>query len=526
MTRRLPFDPDRIKQGKRAGPGGEQPPGLVVRPGDGDADAPWTITQLAARIDTSLKVGVPGRIRVVGEVSSVSNRTHWYFSLKDEGAVISAVVFASTAKKLSAEPVQGDRVIASGRLDFYAPSGRVSLIVDRIEPVGQGSLERELKARLEALRKRGWLDPDTKIAPPPLPRRIAVITSKDGAAVHDVIDTARRRCPMVGLLVVDVRVQGERAAGEIAGAIRAISDRADALGIDAMLVTRGGGSLEDLWAFNELEVSDAIHHSAIPVVAAIGHETDVTLAELVADRRAATPTQAAMRMLPDADALDEQLAALQGGLRAIVLGMVRERSAILARLAKSPAIRDPGRGLSIHRDRLGALVRAVGTSARSRLLESERRLHRASARLERHRPAAVHARREEHVRALHDRLNRAIRDRAQRACDGLDALHRELHAVGPMQVLSRGYSVTTDANGRVIREATDAVPGDELTTRLVGSSLRSRVVGDAPDADPAPKTPEPVEPQPSPQPSPPPRRGRRSKRGGRATPNPDQMDLF
>lgn len=516
MTGRLPFDPARTKRGKRAGPGGEQPPGSVVRAGEDLPDGVLTITQLAARIDSAIKGGLPGRIMVVGEISSVSNRTHYYFSLKDDGAVISAVVFASTAKRMRVPPTQGDRVVAYGRLDFYAPSGRVSLIVDRIDPVGEGALERELRARVEMLRERGWLDPDEKSELPFFPRRIAVITSRDGAAVHDVIDTARRRCAAVELVIVDVRVQGERAAPEVAEAVRLVSDLAESLDIDAILVTRGGGSMEDLWAFNELVVAEAIHEASVPVVAAIGHETDVTLAELVADLRAATPTQAVMHLLPDLDAIAEELSAVQAESKAAVLRLVREERQRLEAAASRPALRDPTRALQVHREHLERVARALTACARGGVMRAERRLHRAAARLDRFRPGALHARREEMLRGLDERLTRGLRTRLRQSHDALDALHREVHAVGPMQVLARGYSVTTRGDGQIVRSNAQVRAGEELLTRLAHGQIRSTVVGGgaAPPNPPA---------QPAPGDAPPPRR---RPRGVPQADDRTQMDLF
>lgn len=487
------------------------PPGLVVSGPVGTPEGVLTITQLAARIDAALKSGVPGRVKVVGEISNVSNRTHWYFSLKDEGAVISAVAFASTARKLRVQPTQGERVIATGRLDFYAPSGRVSLIIDDLEPIGQGGLERELRARVDALRERGWLDPASKRPLPAFPRAIGVVTSKDGAAVQDVIDTARRRCPAVRLLIVDVRVQGERAAQEIAEALRRLSAGAHSMGLDALLVTRGGGSLEDLWAFNEMPVAEAIRNAGVPVVAAIGHETDTTIAELVADHRAATPTQAAMALVPDARALEEQLDAL-----ARRVGSAARQHAIAERkrltmAASRPALRDPARTLDAHRDRLSNLARRLNAGVRASALSAERRLHLVAARLERHRPGVIQARREESLRATEQRLSRAVRDRLRASADALDGLHRELHAVGPLQVLSRGFSVTTTPDGRLVRDAGEVVPGDEILTRLGSGTIRSGVLG--PGDAPAPPT--------GPADRPPPRRKRRPKPG-----DDRQMGLF
>lgn len=470
-------------------------------------DGVLTITQLAARIDSAIKGGVPGRVRVVGEISNVSNRTHWYFSLKDEGALISAVVFASSARKLRVLPTQGDRVIATGRLDFFAPSGRVSLIVDELEPVGQGNLERELKARVEALRERGWLDPESKRSLPVFPRAIAVVTSKDGAAVQDVIDTARRRCPAVALHIVDVRVQGERAASEVAEAVRLLSVNARNLGIDAILVTRGGGSLEDLWAFNELPVAEAIRNASVPVVAAIGHETDTTIAELVADWRAATPTQAAMRLIPDRAALEEQLDAQARRIATATRQHAIAERKRLSMLANRPALRDPARVLDAHRDRLLSLTRRVDAATRACVLHAERRLHRAAARLERHRPGVIQARREESLNALEDRLARSIRTRLRLNAEALDALHRELHAVGPDQVLARGFSVTTTVDGRLVRNPSEVQPGDEILTRLSAGLIRSGVLRDGHPSilsNPTPPQPIPDRPPARRRPKPPP----------------------
>ena len=478
------------------------PPGLVVPGSPAPPEGVLTITQLAARIDAAIKSGVPGRVKAVGEISNVSNRTHWYFSLKDEGAVISAVAFASTARKLRVLPTQGDRVIATGRLDFFAPSGRVSLIIDELEPIGQGSLERELKARVESLRERGWLDPESKRPLPAFPRAIAVVTSKDGAAVQDVIDTARRRCPAVRLLIVDVRVQGERAAQEIAEAVRLLSAHARGLGLDAVLVTRGGGSLEDLWAFNEMPVAEAIRNASVPVVAAIGHETDTTIAELVADLRSATPTQAAMALFPDASALEEQLDALSRRVGSAARQHAIAERKRLAMLANRPAMRDPARVLDAHRERLENLTRRLSAGAHASVLRADRRLHLGAARLERHRPGVIQARREESLNATEHRLVRAIRDRLRTATDTLDGLHRELHAVGPLQVLSRGFSVTTTPDGRLVRQPGDIAPGDEILTRLRSGTIRSGVLG--PGDGPAPPTRPPDRPPPRRRRKPPP----------------------
>src|SRR5690606_26173107 len=218
-----------------------------------------------------------------------SDRAHWFFSLKDERATIRCVCFASSARQVECPVRDGMQVVCTGRVDFYDAQGHVQLYVDRIEPVGQGALELRLRQLMEELRELGYFDEAAKKPLPVLPRRVAVVTSRSAAALQDVIDTARRRWAGCRLYLYDVRVQGAAAAPEIARAIDALGRQHKRLRLDAIIVSRGGGSIEDLWAFNERIVAEAIHRCPLPIVAAIGHETDTTVAELVADLRCSTP---------------------------------------------------------------------------------------------------------------------------------------------------------------------------------------------------------------------------------------------
>ncbi|MEX0876450.1 MAG: exodeoxyribonuclease VII large subunit [Phycisphaerales bacterium] len=447
-------------------------------PGPKDpADGPITVSQLAARIDHAIKGGLPDRFTVVGEISSLAHRTHYYFSLKDEQAVISAVVFASSAARMGYTPRHGDSVIAKGRIEYYAPAGRISLIVTSMTPVGEGELERRYKQLCEELRQLGWFDQDLKKPLPTFPRRIAVITSKDGAAVQDVIDTLKRRCPAIELMIVDVRVQGPQAKGQIASAISKLNAARDRLGIEALLITRGGGSMEDLWAFNEPEVARAIRDSHLPVVAAIGHETDLTIAELVADERCATPTQAAMRLSPDRQALREQVASLIGRLDRTVRGELRYEQQRLENITASRSMSDPRHVIAIHRDRLQSRVARMTGALRHATGARRARLDTLTIRLTRHQPSAVHARREENLSQLTARLGRVMRRSIAARREDLTALSRELHAIGPAQVLARGFSVTTAPDGTILRSTADARPGQPIVTTLADGKVRSVVEG-------------------------------------------------
>jgi exodeoxyribonuclease VII large subunit len=411
----LPFDPDHAL-------GAEAP--------TEHRSKPLTVSAVAELIKSTLEQHTPSPLAVIGQVSNLSCRGHWYFSLKDETAVLGCVAWSSTARGFGFVPEDGAEVIATGHLSHYGPQGRTQLYVRHLEPVGAGALELRFRALCKELRGLGYFDEARKKPLPPLPWRVAVITSAAGAALQDVIATAAGRLPAVGLVLIDVRVQGEGAAEQVAAAIRMADDRRSELGIDAILVTRGGGSAEDLWAFNERIVADAAYACALPLVAAIGHESDTTVIELVADVRAATPTQAVVRLVPARSQLEQQVGHLQDRLR-FLLGRHLERQRQRLQLAgRFPLFRDPG-----------ALVK----QAREAVAKLEERLGRATG---------------VHVRRCRDRL---------------EAVGRHLAGVDPRGVLNRGYSYTTTADGRLVASVDDVKPGSRMTTHVADGAIESVV---------------------------------------------------
>ncbi len=406
----LPFDPDQARG-----------PEILS-----DAHDHMTVTEVAELIRSTLENHLPSPLRVIGQVSNLSNRNHWYFSLKDEQAVVSCVAWVSAARTFGFVPDEGDEVVATGHVSHYGPQGRTQFYVTRLEPVGAGALELKFRAMCDELRRLGYFDEKHKKPLPIFPRRIAVITSASGAAVHDVISTAAERCRAVGLLIVDVRVQGDGAAGQVAAAIRRIDADAEQLGVNAILVTRGGGSVEDLWAFNERVVADAVHECRLPLLAAIGHESDTTVIELVADVRAATPTQAVMRLIPSAEDLTGQLDHVDRRLRLLVRRQVERQRARL----QAAVLRDP---------------RALVKRARERLA------------------------------ALGGRLGRATTVHVRRRRDRVHALGRQLAAVDPHRVLNRGYSYTTTESGALVASVKDVRDGDRIVTQVADGSIDSVV---------------------------------------------------
>jgi len=416
----------------------DQPPRQLPRKIAGKAaldaadDSVWSVTQLAERIKGALTANLPTRVRILGEMSNLSDRNHWFFSLKDESASIRSVMFASAARRIGFPVRDGMEVVATGRIDFYDAQGSVQLYVDKLEPVGQGARELALQAMIQELRGLGYFNPDHKKPLPGVPQKIAVVTSRSAAALQDVIDTANQRWPGVQLLLVDVRVQGENAAPQIAAALRALSANGERLGVDAVLLTRGGGSLEDLWAFNERVVADAVFDCELPIVAAIGHETDTTVAELVADLRCATPTQAAMTLVPDHAVLEQQVDQLA---RRMTLTLRRQMDLSKHRLdaaARHPLFHRPQRLVDDARDRLARTAQHLAASLPRRVSDDRR---------------------------------------------GLEALARTLDAVSPSNVLRRGYSYTLGPQGKLLRSAAEALPGSELVTVLADGQVKSTVAG-------------------------------------------------
>ncbi|HRP61851.1 MAG TPA: exodeoxyribonuclease VII large subunit [Phycisphaerales bacterium] len=475
---RLPFNPEESR-----GPAGDP---ADTRPARRDrkrfgrvTDAQQlTVSQLADLIKTTLEERIASPLRVVGEVSNLNARDHWYFSLKDDAAVVSCVAWASAAKKFNFTPKEGDEVVATGHVSHFAPQGRTQFYVTKLEPVGAGALELQFRRLCDELRALGYFAAERKKPLPVFPRRIAVITSASGAALQDVIATAAQRCKAVGLVLVDVRVQGEGAKEQIANAIKWADRNHAELGVDAILVTRGGGSMEDLWAFNERIVADAAYTCSIPMVAAVGHESDTTLIELIADVRASTPTQAIMRLVPDAKELHQQVSHHAHRLDALARRLVERKRERLAAITRHEAFRDPELLLRRAAERTEIVFRTLERVVRGRVSEARSRLERCAAHLEALRPMTLISGRHRRLAVAEDRLARAMHHWLQRQRERVDGTERELIAIDPRHVLRRGYSYTTKPDGSLIRSIGDVRTGDALVTNLADGTVHS-IVGEA-----------------------------------------------
>ena len=410
-------------------------------------------------------------IWVEGEISNFSRPAsgHLYFTLKDGGAQVRCAMFRPRSTWLRFRPADGMHVLARVRVSLYEARGEFQLVVDSLEESGEGALQRafeQLKAKLAA---EGLFEAALKRALPPLPRRIGVLTSASGAAVRDVLSVVARRFPLATVEVLPVPVQGREAPAAIVAMLHAASR---ARRHDVLLLTRGGGSLEDLWAFNDEGVARAIRASAIPVVSAIGHEIDFTIADFAADLRAPTPSAAAELLVPDARdlsrALERQRQRALQLLRRALESRTQRIDHLLARLnAQRPQAR-----LGRADERLHALRRRLLERAHGALERRDARARQLRLRLFARHPAALLARRDEHARALIDRLRLATRHGIERRRARLGELARTLHAISPLATLERGYSILLDADGgEVVRSVTQAPPGRALRARLADGEV-------------------------------------------------------
>ena len=412
---------------------------------------PVSVRELNAYIKSLIDSdGYLGSVAVRGELSNykVYPSGHHYFTLKDAESSVRCVMFRSAASKLRFRPESGMGVIVYGRVSVYPRDGAYQLYCEAILPEGSGALQLAYEQLREKLAKEGLFDREQKKPIPRYPERIAVVTSSAGAAVHDIIRVLRRRWPLAKVILLPVRVQGEEAPPEIAAAIRWASAHKIA---DTLITGRGGGSIEDLWAFNDERVARAIYDCEIPVISAVGHEPDVTIADFVADLRAATPSNAAELAAPDVNELLQAIDTARSRLDRAVLKKVGAGRESLDALASRRVLVSATGFIEQRRLRLDALkTRLEGTLGFVDRLKS--RLEAASARLNGAADASLAARKNEYVR-----------------------LAAKLDALSPLKVLSRGYAIALDAEGRAVKDARGVAVGERLTVKLNSGALGCRV---------------------------------------------------
>ena len=413
------------------------------------------------------------QVWVEGEISNFASPQsgHCYFTLKDSGAQLRCVMFRAAARALKFIPKDGMRVLVRGRLTLFEPRGEYQLVAEYLEPQGIGGLQLAFIQLKERLAREGLFAQEHKKEIPKLPQRIGVVTSPTGAAIRDILTVLTRRFANLEILISPVRVQGEGAALEIA---QAIDDLNRFGGLDVMIVGRGGGSLEDLWAFNEESVARAIFRSAVPVISAVGHEVDFTIADFVADLRAATPSAAAELVVRSKKELTAELDALTHRLGVSALRRLEGWRAWVASLSRS--VTDPTRILGHLSQRVDALDGRLRREADLLLGGHGERIAMLADRLNRRSPALTMRRTEERLGTLALRLDHALSRRLSGLAESLRVASGTLNAVSPLAVLARGYSIARKLpERRVVRDSREIAAGDRLELSLAAGSALCRV---------------------------------------------------
>ncbi|HAX11494.1 MAG TPA: exodeoxyribonuclease VII large subunit, partial [Marinobacter hydrocarbonoclasticus] len=412
------------------------------------------------------------QVWVEGELSGFSRPSsgHWYFSLKDQKCQIRCAMFRGANQRIRTLPREGDQIRIRGKVTLYENRGDFQIIVEHLEPAGLGALQQAFEALKARLQGEGLFDPARKKPIPATPRHIGVITSPTGAAIHDILTVLKRRCPAIPITLYPTAVQGQAATADIVQAI----DRAQRHGLaDVLIIGRGGGSLEDLWCFNEEAVARAIAACPIPTVSAVGHEVDVTIADFVADLRAPTPSAAAEKISPDQQDWLRRLTEQQGRLGQSARRLLQRLDNQLGHL--SARLRDPRRELLEKAQRMDELELRLNKAIRNRLDQQKQKTDYLLQRMSAQSPRRTLKTASEQTQQLEERLTLAARHLLRQKDERLQHIAQTLHVVSPLATLGRGYAIVRDDQGRIVRKAGDLETGDQITARLGRGSVSAQV---------------------------------------------------
>ncbi len=433
----------------------------------------YSVSRLNREVRVLLERGF-GSLWLEAEISNFARPSsgHWYFSLKDASAQVRCAMFRQRNMLSAFTPRDGQKVLVRARIGLYEPRGEYQLIVDHMEDAGLGALKRQFEELSAKLNQEGLFATERKRPLPGLPRRIGVITSPTGAAVRDILHVLARRFPAVAVLIYPVPVQGAQAAAEIVAALELAGRRADC---DVLILARGGGSLEDLWAFNDERLARAIVASPIPVITGIGHEVDFTIADFAADVRAPTPSAAAELVVPDAEEWLNAFRQLGARLSRALRRRLAEHRERLGWLMGRAALVSPAARLGAQAQRLDELEQSLVRAVRRRLQERRERLRWLTGRAAQVSPAARLTQQMSRLENLELRLTRAWRQSLNSRRERLLPLIRTLNAVSPLATLERGYAIVSVAGGDILRDAANAKPGTVIEARLAHGWIRAKV---------------------------------------------------
>jgi exodeoxyribonuclease VII large subunit len=411
----------------------------------------YTVSELNSLIKGILENNLPSRLTVTGEITDfkVHQSGHCYFSLKDENALMPCVMWRSNFRKVKFQPANGLAALVTGYVDVYLPGGKYQLYAERLDPAGVGALQLAFEQMVRKLQADGLFEDKYKKPLPPYPERIGILTSESGAAIADIQNSIHNRWPPVKLFLYPVPVQGQGAAEKIATAVRDLNRRNNKLKLNLLIVGRGGGSLEDLWAFNEEVLARAIFDSKIPIISAVGHEIDTTIADLIADARASTPTKAGVVAVPDTRDVLEQLAYRQERLQSKVKSLLHNSQ-----------------------QQSDELLMRLSSSVRQLLAEAQARLYSIDEQVRKIEPHRLLRNKILDLNNLSSRAKAAAKDIVDKARLQLTAQTSLLTGLNPKSVLQRGYSITTNKEtGRLVKRPQDIQVQDYLITELASENF-------------------------------------------------------
>ncbi|MGE6463692.1 exodeoxyribonuclease VII large subunit [Pseudoalteromonas tetraodonis] len=433
----------------------------------------YTVSRLNREIRALLEQGFASLV-LTGEISNfiAPASGHWYFSLKDDKAQIKAAMWRGNNRNQSYRPINGAQVTVKARVSLYEPRGDYQLIVEHMEPAGEGQLKQEFDALKMRLAAEGLFSSADKKPLPQNINRIGVITSPTGAAIKDILTVLKRRAPQLEVVIYPAMVQGKEAHGHLIKQIELANLRNE---VDVIILGRGGGSLEDLWCFNHEQLARTIYQSALPIVSAVGHEIDTTISDYVADVRAATPSAAAELVSPNTQELHNKVNQLISRLANAFKHGIADKRALATQLQHRLNLCHPRNQLNQKSQRLDELSIALQQAMRQRLYQQERVLANLTPRLMRQSPDKKLATANHQLAQLHARLHQAMQQQLQQANNSLALQASRLDSVSPLNVLARGYSITKTAQNKVVKSVEDVKVGDVLITELVDGQVTSKV---------------------------------------------------
>ncbi|ETJ47539.1 exodeoxyribonuclease VII large subunit [Pseudoalteromonas agarivorans] len=434
----------------------------------------YTVSRLNREIRTVLEQGFASLI-LTGEISNFITPAsgHWYFSLKDEKAQIKAAMWRGNNRSQSYRPENGAQVTVRARVSLYEPRGDYQLIVEHMEPAGEGQLKQEFDALKMRLAAEGLFSSAYKKPLPQNINRVGVITSATGAAIKDILTVLKRRAPQLEVIIYPAMVQGKEAHVHLINQIQLANARNE---VDVLIVGRGGGSLEDLWCFNHEQLARAIYQSELPIVSAVGHEIDTTISDYVADVRAATPSAAAELVSPNTQELHGKVIELINRLNNAFKHDMADKRALATQLQHRLNLCHPRNQLNQKAQRLDELTIALQQGMRNRLYQQERTLNNLTPRLMRQSPDKKLSQASHQLMQIQTRLEQAMQHKLQHAQNSLALQASRLDSVSPLNVLARGYSITKTPQGKVVKSVDHIKTGDVLITELADGAIKSSVL--------------------------------------------------